>query len=60
MFAINCPHHGAHTLASTDDIRRIDNTDNGIVLEVECWKCGGIVTVVAGQNAKQPAMANAA
>lgn len=50
MFAIDCHHHGARTLVSTDDIRRIDNTDHGIVLEVECW-CGGLVTVVTGHDA---------
>ncbi|SHN45641.1 hypothetical protein [Cryptosporangium aurantiacum] len=50
MFAIDCHHHGARTLASTDDIRRIEHTDRGIVMEVECW-CGGIVTVVTGRTA---------
>jgi hypothetical protein len=58
MFAIDCPHHGARTLASTDDVRRIDNTDHGIVLEVECW-CGGIVTIVTGHHAAPaPALTN--
>ncbi|GAA3395423.1 hypothetical protein [Cryptosporangium minutisporangium] len=57
MFAIDCHHHGARTLASTDDIRRMDHTDHGIVMEVECW-CGGIVTVVTGRAATtQPARA---
>ncbi|MFI5958247.1 hypothetical protein [Cryptosporangium sp. NPDC051539] len=50
MFAIDCPHHGARTLASTDDIRRYDNTDHGIVMEVECH-CGGLVTITTGRNA---------
>ena len=54
MFAIDCHHHGARTLASTDDIRRMDHTDHGIVMEVECW-CGGIVTVVTGRAATTPA-----
>jgi hypothetical protein len=51
MFTIDCPHHGARTLAFTDDIRRIDNTDHGIVLEIECWKCGGLVSLVTGRQA---------
>ena len=56
MFAIDCPHHGARTLASTDDIRNYENTQHGIVLEVECH-CGGIVTVVTGRNATREPVA---
>jgi len=59
MFAIDCPHHGARTLASTDDIRRYQNTEHGIVMEVECH-CGGVVTVVTGRAAAKPAAATVA
>ncbi|WP_035858409.1 hypothetical protein [Cryptosporangium arvum] len=59
MFAIDCHHHGARTLASTDDIRNYRNTDHGIELEVECW-CGGIVTVTTGRSAATPVLTGAA
>jgi hypothetical protein len=49
MFAIDCPHHGARALATTDQILRYENTEHGIELLVECW-CGGLVTVVNGRT----------
>jgi hypothetical protein len=50
MYIIDCPHHGKRTIVPLDAIRSLENTPQGIVLEIECW-CGGIVTVVTGRAA---------
>ena len=60
MLSINCPTHGANVLVGTRRIRSMTNTDNGIVLHVECY-CGTHVVVGTGRDyASQPVAALAA
>jgi hypothetical protein len=48
MFTIYCPEHGAQTLIPIDAIERLENTEAGIRLYVECW-CGAHLVVNTGQ-----------
>jgi len=49
MLAINCPTHGTKVLVGTRRIRSLINTDNGIVLHVQCY-CGTHVVVGTGRD----------
>lgn len=49
MFAINCPVHRSRILVSEQRVRSLRNTDQGIVLEVECY-CGYTETVRTGRR----------
>ncbi|MDR7280525.1 hypothetical protein [Catenuloplanes atrovinosus] len=49
MFAIDCPQHDSRVLVTERRIRSIDNTEQGIRLDVECW-CGRHVTLRTGRR----------
>ena len=50
MFAVHCPRHGSRVLLSERRIRALHHTDNGIVIEAECYD-GERVFVVTGRRA---------
>jgi hypothetical protein len=50
MFAAYCPRHGAEVLLTERRIRRLRNTDHGIVLELECYD-GERLVIVTGRRA---------
>jgi hypothetical protein len=49
MLSINCPKHGTKVLVGTRRIRSMINTQNGIVLHVQCY-CGTHVVVGTGRD----------
>jgi hypothetical protein len=53
MFTIDCPTHGRPVLVTDRRVRQLRNTDNGIVLDIECW-CGTHITLVTGRRATRP------
>jgi len=48
VYVINCPRHGRIMVPHTR-IRRLHNTSQGILLELECW-CGTLVTLRTGRH----------
>ncbi|MGH3978162.1 MAG: hypothetical protein ACRDRZ_04035 [Pseudonocardiaceae bacterium] len=50
MIAVHCPRHGARVLLTERRIRALHNTDDGIVMELECYD-GERIVVVTGRGA---------
>ena len=49
MFSIYCPRHGSEVLVGSSRIRRMVNTEHGILLDVECY-CGQHVVGATGRR----------
>jgi hypothetical protein len=49
MLLINCPSHGRQVLVTESRVRRLTNTDSGILLDIECW-CGTHVALLTGRR----------
>jgi hypothetical protein len=52
MFSVHCPRHGSRVLLSERRIRAMDNTPDGIVVELECHD-GARLRIVTGRRAEQ-------
>ena len=52
MFAAYCPRHGSEVLLTERRIRRLTNTDQGIVVELECYD-GERLVIRTGRRARQ-------
>jgi hypothetical protein len=59
MFTIYCPEHNAQTLIPIDAVLHLQNTADGILLDVECW-CGAILTVQTGHGTAATVIASKA
>ena len=53
MFAAYCPRHRSNVLFTERRIRRLDNVDGAILMEVECYD-GERIKIVTGRR-RRPA-----
>jgi hypothetical protein len=51
MFEVHCPRHQTRVLLANSAIRRITNTDAGLVVRWRCW-CGHEGTLHTGRRAR--------
>jgi hypothetical protein len=49
MLSIHCPTHQSEVLLTERRIRSLRNTDQGIIIDVECY-CGTHVTIRTGRK----------
>lgn len=49
MFSIDCPVHRRQVLVPPSRIRSVHNTDQGILLLIECW-CGTYLATRTGRR----------
>ncbi|PZS33572.1 MAG: hypothetical protein DLM59_06375 [Pseudonocardiales bacterium] len=53
MFSAYCPRHGSEVLFGERRIRRLQNIDGVILVEVECYD-GERITIVTGRGRRGP------
>jgi hypothetical protein len=51
MFEVHCPCHQARVLLTNSAIRRIENTDHGVLVHWRCW-CGHEGTLRTGRRVR--------